>query len=610
MKLIWHIIKKDIVRDRWALLLWALLFVGQVVIGLVAGNYEGADGEWVTRLQQGSGGLLWLQIVMGYILVARLVQADALVGTNGFWPTRPISAARLLAAKALGVLLIFGVLPVLLLLPWWLSCALGWREIFWTAVETLSWQLLMIGPAFLVASLTDDLGRVLLWTLLLLIGLLSWFLLLHATFGAALDKPAGSIGPAVMFTRVWLSCALLVLGGVLIAVYQYLTRRFVRSVVGVIVCLGLIALVGQVCPWNWAAQIGQLPEPPLTPPAGLIEGLTLRANPARGTFGQAPENKQERVAKDAALRLRLRVDGLPADTMIAAEKAEQTWSWANGLKMSRRGFYEPTGSPATAVAVLRRNYSLPVPPEDPETVQWRKERREKWEAVLRRGPGVQWKSPAAAAEDQRTMRGYATLPNSFLAKMREESPAYVASVHCILFQPAILAELELKAGARGQGGARSFHVLNLTVGNVASPGKNDSAHPGIKLEEGCLVTLVTTTPSVAKFGLWFSVALAAEFRNWLFRGQSLAVNHRTGDISEDVMTGGNGIPPLLVAGVVVAWDTLSIRPSTVIRNGQPVISDPQWRDHTTLVMMADKEVARFTREVKTDKFELEPEAHD
>ena len=60
MKLIWHIFKKDLVRERWALLLWALLFAGQVAIGVVARKHEGADRDWVKDLQTVDFCLVWL----------------------------------------------------------------------------------------------------------------------------------------------------------------------------------------------------------------------------------------------------------------------------------------------------------------------------------------------------------------------------------------------------------------------------------------------------------------------------------------------------------------------------------------------------------------------
>ncbi len=588
MKLVWHIIKKDIARDRWALVIWSLLFVGQVVIGVVARQGDRADQDWVVYAQLGNAGLIGLQIVMGYIMVARLVQADALIGTTMFWPTRPISAARLLVAKALGALLLFGLIPVLMLLPWWLYCNFGWHEILWTAVETLGWQLLVIAPAFLVGSLTDDLGRVLLWTLLLVIALLSWMVLLVASFSGTSGNAYSHAGPAVMFTKLWLSAVVLVVGATAIAAHQYLTRHFVRSVVLVAFCLGLIALIGQVWPWNWTKAIGELHQPALAPTAaGLVEGLTFEVVPAQGYFGRNDKGKRDGIAEDASLDLRLRVHGLPKDMTIAAENVKQTWSWANGLKLTRDGTYYPRYDPQSVV--LRRTYSLPVLPEDPETAKWEKARREKMNAIWS-AQGIRPYNPdiPSIGSDTVLMSGYTTLPNSFLAKMRVESPAYAANMECTIFRPEVVVDLPLKNEARASGQSQTFHLLRLNDENPL---------------------MVSTQSSVARHGLWYPAVVSSEIRMMLAGERIMAVNHLTGDINW-VGDHQMGSYLLQVGGVIVDWNIFFIRPREVIRDGKWVVSDPQWRDHTTLVFLTEMEVARFTREVKTDKFELEPDRPD
>jgi hypothetical protein len=535
MKLIWHIIKKDALRDRWALVLWALLFVGQISLGLVMLRTGESHLERVTYGQLAGVALVFLQITMGYVLVARLVQSDALVGTVMFWRTRPVSAARLLVAKALGALVLFGFLPVLLLLPWWLYCEFGWREIFWTAVDTLGWQLLMIAPAFLVASLTDDLGRVLLWTLLLVIGVFSWIILL---FGATLSK-ADLVSAAIIYTKLWVSAAVFVAGGTAIAAHQYLTRRFVRSVVLVAFGLGLIALIGQVWPWNWAKVISELHRPALPPAAaGLLENLVFTVEPADGVIGQNPRSKQDLNLKEAALYPRVLVTGLPQGMTIAAERVKQTWSWADGLQLSRDGYYEPGYSPVSLV--LSRVYALPLPPADPETVKWEKDQQEKKDAE-RSARGVRPYRPNPPEPDLggALLHGYSTLPNSFLAKMRAESPAYRAEAQWILFRPELVVELPLKEDVRASNLSRTFRSRSL---------------------QGDTPLLVTTRASVSQDGLWQSAAVAVpEFRRWLFSEHAMSVNHTTGDIVW-VGTDQAGSRLLTVGGVSINWNVLYVDP--------------------------------------------------
>jgi len=592
MKLIWHIISKDIIRDRWALLMWAFLFVGQVGIGVFARNSTGVDADTVVYMQIGSVGLVFLQVIMGYILVARLVQADALIGTSMFWRTRPISAGRLLAAKVAGVLAIFAVLPVLLLLPWWLYCQFGYREVLWAAVDTFGWQLLMIAPAFLVASLTDDLGRVLLWTLLLVIGLFSWIVLLQSSLTASLGRSYNQVGPSVMFTRLWVCGLILMVGSMAIAAHQYLTRHFVRSVVLVVACLGLIALVGQVWPWNWGRSLASLHKPALAPvEPGVVDQLSFTVEPAKGTFGSGFKGKGEGDDKDAALNLKLRVRGLPDELAVVTENVRQTWSWPNGLKLTRGGRAYSWWNDSPGDAVLRRAYALP--PEDPETLQWMKVRRERTNARINANRAARGlppippyaPPPRPAKGDGTLLSDYVSLPNSILAKMKVEPPAYRADAKWILYRPEAVAELPLKVGARAVGGARTFHIAQF-------------------IERRPLV--ISTHASVTQYGVWNSAAVSSEFRNWFFRERFAAVNRVTGDINE-VRNGQVGSKQLFVGGVIVDWNVLEVYPTNVIRNDQDVVKDPQWIEHTTLVFLVDRDVALFDRVVETAKFELEPD---
>lgn len=585
MKLIWHIIRKDIRREQWGLLLWAMLFVGQMGIGVVVRRPVAFDPEDGMRWQLASIGLVWLQMGMGYVLVARLVQADALVGTSGFWPTRPISPLRLFVAKALGALLLFGLLPVVVLVPWWLYCNFGWREIFWTGVETLGWQLLMIGPAFLVAALTDDLGRVLLWTLLLVIGLLSWVVLLQASFGRMAGVVApGAIAPGILFTKFWLSAVVLVAGGFAIAAHHYLTRRFVRSVVLVACCLGLMAAVGQWGRWNWGRAIGLLHIPVPTGAPEMTGQLTLAVGEGKGTLGQPPTRRGAADGKDATLILWLRARGLPDDLTMAVERADQIWTWDDGVKLSRVAYYITGHSPAEVI--LRRRHSLPVPPSDAETDQWHARRQEKIDERLRARGLPTPRRVAATTGDGIPLVGHVNLPNSLLAKMKAEAPAYRADLSCILYRPEVLTELAFKDDVRAVGPAQTFHLHR---------------------PEGSPPWMLVTHSSVTRMGLWYSAAISAEIRSWMFRQRIMAVNLVTGDIQQ-VRENQQGSVHLQVAGVMINSNILHTPTRMVIRDEKEVPMDPRWHEHTQLVVIADREVARFRREVQAGKFALEPDA--
>ena len=118
MKITWHIVKKDFRRLQVPLVFWALLLVAQILIGVRLLHGDGDNLEWFGRLGLYGNLFFALDLIVTYVLVAMLIHDDPLVGSRVFWLTRPISGARLLGAKLLGIVLMFGVLPVLIWLPW------------------------------------------------------------------------------------------------------------------------------------------------------------------------------------------------------------------------------------------------------------------------------------------------------------------------------------------------------------------------------------------------------------------------------------------------------------------------------------------------------------
>ncbi|HVZ63497.1 MAG TPA: hypothetical protein VG936_02830 [Lacunisphaera sp.] len=572
MKLIWHIVKKDIARERWALAVWALLFVAQDLLGVYARLDLGQEGDWVTGLQLANAGLVFLQLVMAYVLVARWVHADPLIGSDLFWAARPISGGRLWAAKAAGVLLLFALVPVLLLLPWWLYCRFGPHDILWTAVDTVGWQLLVIGPAFLVASLTDDLGRVLLWTLLLVNGLLSWIALLQVSLVSEWSRAMGRVGSAMLFTRIWLCAVVLVAGGFLVAAHQFLTRRFGGSVILTVICLGLVALVGQAWPWNFAEVIGGWSRPAVSTVNGdLASKVDFTSFAAKGALAKSP-------GRDATLYVSMRVLGLPDDFAVSAESRPMTWTWADGLKLSRdAGYGAYANSPGDGV--LRRLYSLPPHQEDEETKQWFKARKEERDARWKHHgePTVQsWPPPGL------WLSANTAVPNSFLAKMRSDPPRWESNLHVVLYRGEVTAALPLVPGARAVGDGRTFELAQWS---------DEKA------------TVKMTRPTISISGLWSSDMISGNYRAWLFRERFVAVNRVTGDTPglRDTQVGSR---ILLVGGVTINWNVVLLIHRKVIRSGQWVEADPEWPQHTTLAYLVDREIARFERKVATDKFEV------
>ena len=181
------------------------------------------------------------------------------------------------------------------------------------------------------------------------------------------------------------------------------------------------------------------------------------------------------------------------------------------------------------------------------------------------------------------LRGYLTVPNSYLAKMQIVPPAYRADGHWTLYRSVVIAELPLKEDARASGQARTLRLHRVN---------------------GDKPMVISTHASVMLYGVWFAAAAVDEFANWYYRERFAAVNRVTGDIS-GLPEGQYRAQFLQVGGVLVTWNGLSVRPRMNIRNDQDVVADPQWREHTVLVLLSDQDVARFDRTVETAKFELD-----
>jgi hypothetical protein len=589
MKLIWHLIKNDIRRDRWALLLWAALFVAQIGLGLALLQDPGDSRGWIEKMETANGFVVLVGFVAGYVLVARLVLADPLLGTDMFWATRPIPRSRLLLAKAGAALLLFAVLPVVLLTPWWLWCGFTGRDLFWSAVDTFGWQLLMIAPAFLLASLTNEIGRVLLWSLLLFIAGLLCVALLASLFTASRDlSEPGILLMSSIYTRTWLAVVLGVLFSAGIAAHQYLTQRLNRSIGLTAVGILVVVATGLFAPLDWGRGFSELPLPANSPEiAAAVDAMKVEAGAAMPS--NRPGMETRRNVQEPSIVTEIYFQGLPGNLSVSSGLSRQTWRWPDGLRVSRVS-YSGTGF-LPSERLLRETYALVKPEPDPETEAHFKAEREAW-AARRQTRGdqlsVSWRIVEPSRPGARNLV-HSTVPPALIKRAQAEPPAYEASLRGALTRAAVFAELPLRPGARGEMGSARARLMWIGP----PPAQEDTS-----------ASILVTAPRLQQTGLWLVNVLARDWLSTGSRGEVWAMNRTTGDL---LRCGGYALQSTrsaLVAGVAFSWNQPRVNAATLIRSGKPVPRDPQWRDHTTLVLVTEEVAARFTANVQTDRLEF------
>lgn len=220
MNLVWRIVAKDFLRLRGRLAAWLAVLGAKYVLGFWLLSAAEVSDRTLTSLQGVVGGLVFVDLALTWLLAALLVHEDAVAGSAAFWRTRPISGARLLAAKAIGVAG-FLILPaVLAAVPWWVACGLTSGQTAGAALEVVVVQGVVVLLAAAAASVTDSLARCLVWGLVGLAG----------SYGLALAWMQGRFSPSGSPSGAVLWAWLLLLAGLLavLVVWQYLTRR--RSV--------------------------------------------------------------------------------------------------------------------------------------------------------------------------------------------------------------------------------------------------------------------------------------------------------------------------------------------------------------------------------------------
>lgn len=406
MSLVWHIILKDLRRLRLPLSLWlglllartALLWVGVGSVGSLA-SYE-ALGRFADF-----GGVIVGAV--GFLLAAWLVMEDSLVDTRAFWPTRPISGGRLLAAKALGAILMFSVLPVLVMVPVWLGHGFSGRELGLAALELALKQGLFTIAAFVIACITETSGQFMVRLMGSVVLVPLWVMYCAGIWDG---RPQAYLGDGLAESRYRVVLGILAVVPALMVVHQYLTRCRLKSLALLGVSVGLMFLVRLAWQWDLTPLYRKVPVEHVA--SDLALSFTLQ--PA--TFEQRPE-------KTPAVHLSGTVSGAPAGTYIRLVSGRGWWGDATSAR--------PGAKFDLAVA------------EAPENVV-----RQAAGQSLPAGAAMPW--TATGSE-----------PAEAWARARSVPTGYQIELRALVMRGGILGELPLREGAVLRSGSSSARITGL-----------------------------------------------------------------------------------------------------------------------------------------------------
>ncbi|MES2696291.1 MAG: hypothetical protein V4773_22660 [Verrucomicrobiota bacterium] len=329
MKLVWHIVAKDMRRLRLPWAVWMVFVVGSALYFALHPGVEPRGPEMWLRVAN-SFALVGAaaQFFVGFVLTGVLILEDAVIGTEVFWATRPVGRARLLAAKVIAAMLLFVVAPTVGLMPVWWAAGFNGGEVFAATVEAVVKHGLVTVVALGMGGLSSSLAGFLFASVAVAIG--------HILCGAyfATVWLTGEGDGWVRYSRSYLIQAAILPGLVILIVHQYLPRNQKRGWVLVAVFLAATLTVRLAWPWDIVPRSTMrgplVGDDPVTQSkiAERAIRFALGQNPGEAHMrivGEMRIREGETIASDAnrvkILEIVRRRDGAPASIILEERDA-------------------------------------------------------------------------------------------------------------------------------------------------------------------------------------------------------------------------------------------------------------------------------------------------
>ena len=550
MNLTLHLVLNDFRRMRVWLIGWTGMLLLPVAVGFMIVTREPPSAtEW--NLPDKMTILTGLQVLVAYMLALILLHEHRIVGTNQFWLTRPISRGRLLGAKAIGLFLMVGLLPVIVALPWWLWCGFNAGQMINAGVETILVMMLIALAAALMAVLTDSFSRALLWTVVLvaalLFGMLYFTIVNVATVRSAHDF-------SLVISRSIVAVVALAIVMLSVVVVQFFLRRrgWWLAAAGALVVV--LVVLSFRWPWGW------IPIDPVEFNASLADSVKLRFDQA--TAEPPPRERKPGQEVFQEVRTHFVVSGVPKGFDAHGIGAWQEWRAGTAVvRRAERQWW------TTFPLETRRD-------PDPETERWLAQKSDK-------------RFSAQLIEGEAGLRVTSYFQPSMVARLQSEPPEYRARLwwHLVRSQP--LFEIPLATGRRMTREGRGIRIARVERGSSSLEVTTAETRP---------VTIRSLLNEEAGQRAWY-------YRHNITDAFLFQVNRERGEYLNQFDRNFDDERRVIVNGVEISWRRRAPMGPQVIRDGKWQHLRPRF-DGDTLGVSIWKEEAVFSREVKIERLPI------
>jgi hypothetical protein len=306
---------------------------------------------------------------------------------------------------------------------------------------------------------------------------------------------------------------------------------------------------------------------------------------------------QRQFSKDSTTGLSMSfwLDGVPEPAGLLGLKVRHEWRWPDGLVVTRNGRFPVDWSSATGLpAKLGPSLSLPEPEKDEETERWKEE-------VLNKARSRARYQYDPTHEYMRMLHDSPQVPASLAQRMLTDAPAYTGVIQAALTRADPIIEFPLGDRRRHRHEAQTLRIIQ------AGPDQGDTT----------AVNVIVTVPSWAAGERQSLRRLIGTNRLDPNRSPHeisavdapFLVSRATGETRELI---GRGRASVQICGVTLSWSKLRALQPKVRRGDQWAPRYEDWFAGTSLCVIRAREVARITREIRMERFSLQPrpDVHD